>query len=172
MSISPDSNTGDSYTDDTGNSQGSLTYVFAISLPFIFLIILVYYVSRKCKSNINFLSQPDDVADNDDDQQRPIRVMEGVNEDILVTFPTFVYSEDTVNDVGGSGCSVCLVDYKRNDVIRSLPKCGHLFHRKCIDTWLRVHATCPVCRNSTLPARLAGTTVPLSHLTFVNRSHL
>ena len=27
-----------------------------------------------------------------------------------------------------------------------LPKCNHAFHISCIDTWLRSHTNCPLCR--------------------------
>ncbi|EYU19847.1 hypothetical protein MIMGU_mgv1a015778mg [Erythranthe guttata] len=50
-----------------------------------------------------------------------------------------------------SACSICLADYKGADLVRLIPSCGHLFHRDCIDPWLSLHPTCPVCRSSPLP---------------------
>ncbi|KAJ6433075.1 hypothetical protein OIU84_020162 [Salix udensis] len=41
-----------------------------------------------------------------------------------------------------------LGDYKDSDVLRLLPDCGHVFHLKCVDCWIRRHPTCPICRNS------------------------
>ncbi|WVZ91031.1 hypothetical protein U9M48_037264 [Paspalum notatum var. saurae] len=32
------------------------------------------------------------------------------------------------------------------ETVRRLPACGHAFHARCINGWLRAHATCPVCR--------------------------
>ncbi|KAI3721726.1 hypothetical protein L2E82_32744 [Cichorium intybus] len=157
---------GDSYTsdDDTGKLiQGSVVYVLGVSCTLILLIIIIYYVSYKGKRSTGSRSPPDD----EDHQLR--RVSGGVGDDVLITLPVFAYSEDTIphkgdtaTDATGSGCSVCLVDYKPANIIRLLPKCGHLFHRKCIDTWLKVHATCPVCRNSPLPVHVPignGTTI-------------
>lgn len=40
-----------------------------------------------------------------------------------------------------------LVEYKVNDRLRHLP-CGHAFHVKCIDVWLKQSITCPKCRMS------------------------
>lgn len=50
---------------------------------------------------------------------------------------------------GGRGwaqCAVCLSLVKEGEVVRQLPACMHLFHVGCVDTWLRSHSTCPLCR--------------------------
>ncbi|XP_078156993.1 uncharacterized protein LOC144552857 [Carex rostrata] len=49
--------------------------------------------------------------------------------------------------LGSADCSVCLGDFQDGDLVRLLPKCGHAFHVPCIDTWLRAHVNCPVCRS-------------------------
>jgi hypothetical protein len=43
-------------------------------------------------------------------------------------------------------CSVCLNNfrYKEQDVVEL--KCGHVFHRDCIEPWFKTHHTCPLCR--------------------------
>lgn len=44
--------------------------------------------------------------------------------------------------------------------MRLLPKCAHAFHVPCIDTWLRAHVNCPLCRSDVLdPAAAAATGV-------------
>ncbi|KAL8188963.1 hypothetical protein R6Q57_029483 [Mikania cordata] len=48
--------------------------------------------------------------------------------------------------IDGSSCSVCLSDFQEDETLRLLPKCNHAFHISCIDTWLRSHTNCPLCR--------------------------
>ncbi|XP_057786576.1 E3 ubiquitin-protein ligase RING1-like [Salvia miltiorrhiza] len=48
--------------------------------------------------------------------------------------------------VDGNDCAVCLNDFRDGEAVRLLPKCSHAFHLDCIDTWLRSHKNCPVCR--------------------------
>lgn len=43
-------------------------------------------------------------------------------------------------------CSVCLSEFEDDESLRLLPKCNHAFHIPCIDTWLRSHTNCPLCR--------------------------
>ena len=42
-------------------------------------------------------------------------------------------------------CGICLMEYERGDVLRTLP-CLHVFHAKCVDHWLKQNARCPECR--------------------------
>lgn len=44
-------------------------------------------------------------------------------------------------------CSICLSEYKPMETLRSMPQCNHYFHADCIDVWLKMNATCPLCRN-------------------------
>jgi hypothetical protein len=44
-------------------------------------------------------------------------------------------------------CAVCLELYSNNDIIRILP-CRHEFHKNCVDPWLKLKQTCPLCKNN------------------------
>ncbi|XP_068634880.1 E3 ubiquitin-protein ligase Os04g0590900-like [Aristolochia californica] len=46
----------------------------------------------------------------------------------------------------GTDCSVCLSEFQEDENLRLLPKCSHAFHVPCIDTWLKSHSNCPLCR--------------------------
>lgn len=38
------------------------------------------------------------------------------------------------------------MEYASTEVLRKLPLCGHVFHTRCVDSWLEKQVTCPVCR--------------------------
>lgn len=42
-------------------------------------------------------------------------------------------------------CCICLAKYVHNDELRELP-CSHFFHKDCVDKWLKINATCPLCK--------------------------
>jgi hypothetical protein len=48
----------------------------------------------------------------------------------------------------GKECSVCQSTYLPNEFVRTLPVCKHMFHKRCIDPWIKrnQNPTCPVCR--------------------------
>jgi len=46
-------------------------------------------------------------------------------------------------------CSICLVEFEREDGVSKLRRCGHVFHFNCIEQWLeRSQFSCPLCRSS------------------------
>ncbi|XP_066399588.1 E3 ubiquitin-protein ligase RING1-like [Miscanthus floridulus] len=47
----------------------------------------------------------------------------------------------------GGDCAVCLGEFSDGELVRLLPRCAHPFHAPCIDTWLRAHVNCPICRS-------------------------
>ncbi|OMO82513.1 Zinc finger, RING-type [Corchorus olitorius] len=42
-------------------------------------------------------------------------------------------------------CVICLEEWKHGEVVKEMP-CKHKFHGECIEKWLGVHGSCPVCR--------------------------
>ncbi|CAH2037786.1 unnamed protein product [Thlaspi arvense] len=58
------------------------------------------------------------------------------------SMPRVVIGED--KERGGS-CAICLEEWSEGDVAAEMP-CKHKFHSKCVEEWLGVHATCPLCR--------------------------
>ena len=49
---------------------------------------------------------------------------------------------------GEDECSICFAQYESNDILRILPKCGHVFHAECGDLWFVRNPRCPLCKSS------------------------
>ncbi|XP_062213225.1 putative RING-H2 finger protein ATL71 [Phragmites australis] len=98
----------------------------------------------------------------------------GIDETTLKGYPEVVYGEARREAKAKKGttctcCSICLDNYGDGDVLRMLPECGHLFHRECVDPWLRHHPTCPVCRTSPMPSPMP---TPLAEITPLTMARL
>lgn len=48
-----------------------------------------------------------------------------------------------------TSCAICLSEYEADEHLRLLA-CQHHFHQPCVDQWLRISATCPLCVQSVL----------------------
>ncbi|NWX40515.1 RN215 protein, partial [Steatornis caripensis] len=46
-------------------------------------------------------------------------------------------------------CAVCLDQFHKSQWLRVLP-CSHEFHRDCVDPWLLLRQTCPLCKRNVL----------------------
>ncbi|XP_069149560.1 uncharacterized protein [Solanum lycopersicum] len=45
----------------------------------------------------------------------------------------------------GIDCSICLSNFELGEEAKEMP-CEHHFHSICIDTWLGINGSCPICR--------------------------
>ena len=48
-------------------------------------------------------------------------------------------------------CAICLRRCRPGQIVRELPGCCHIYHMECIDEWLQVQGSCPVCRTHVVP---------------------
>ena len=51
--------------------------------------------------------------------------------------------------IGKEECSICKEKFKENEYKRDM-ECGHVYHKKCIDKWLKVKYNCPMCRSKNI----------------------
>ncbi|XP_059298096.1 E3 ubiquitin-protein ligase MPSR1-like [Lycium ferocissimum] len=42
-------------------------------------------------------------------------------------------------------CAICLLEFQPGGQAKEMP-CQHRYHSNCINKWLRIHGSCPVCR--------------------------
>jgi hypothetical protein len=90
----------------------------------------------------------------------------GSDEEIIQNLPIYLYNgeyeDDLTNyDIKGenifiqsskSNCIICFDDYINNEEIKMLP-CDHFYHNKCINSWLQISQTCPLCRRNIVTNR-------------------
>lgn len=84
----------------------------------------------------------------------------GADDDTINKLPTLTYAdvefEDEEEEVEleedeegvmidpGRRCPICLDRFGSGDMLRLMP-CKHKYHKDCIDRWLKIKATCPIC---------------------------
>ena len=65
----------------------------------------------------------------------------------LNRLPTFSYkkSKSGKSEDRDIKCTVCYSDFEDSEQLKMLP-CFHKFHVGCIDSWLKLHSLCPICK--------------------------
>ncbi|CAN8318815.1 unnamed protein product [Cochlearia groenlandica] len=104
------------------------------------------------------------VAEEDNEDLEAGDVIIGLDQTVINSYPKFRFSKENSADGFGFGgdtttCSICLCEYKEAEMMRIMPECKHYFHLSCLDAWLKLNGSCPVCRNSPLPT---PTSTPMS----------
>ncbi|KAL5722835.1 RING-type E3 ubiquitin transferase [Ranunculus cassubicifolius] len=61
----------------------------------------------------------------------------------IEAMPKVVVTED---DKEKECCPICIEDWVIGEEAREMP-CKHRYHGKCIEKWLNMHGSCPVCRH-------------------------
>ncbi|GFY97458.1 hypothetical protein Acr_11g0017640 [Actinidia rufa] len=86
---------------------------------------------------------------------QPSTPISGLDDSTIESYTMVVLGESRRLPGPNDGtCSICLSEYHAKETVKSIPECKHCFHAECIDEWLRMNGTCPVCRNSPSPARV------------------
>lgn len=80
---------------------------------------------------------------------QPPTFVTGLDKLTIESYPmTVLGASKRLPKASDSICAICLSEYQPKETIRTVPACNHYFHTHCIDEWLKINATCPVCRNS------------------------
>ncbi|KDP43948.1 hypothetical protein JCGZ_05415 [Jatropha curcas] len=70
----------------------------------------------------------------------------GLDAEIIKSLPVYAYYQgDTKYQ---TECPICLGEFEEKEMLKMIPYCKHVFHLECIDTWLKMHVNCPVCRGT------------------------
>ncbi|XP_056864295.1 putative RING-H2 finger protein ATL21B isoform X2 [Raphanus sativus] len=85
-------------------------------------------------------------------RQQPIELVaaaRGLDQSTIETYKKVELGESRrLPGTNGIICPICLSEYASKETIRLMPECDHCFHVECIDVWLKLHGSCPLCRNS------------------------
>ncbi|MED6132011.1 hypothetical protein PIB30_015375 [Stylosanthes scabra] len=80
---------------------------------------------------------------------QPITLAMGLDKSTIEKYPkTLIGESGRLLKPSDNTCSICLSEYEPKDTLRTIPECSHYFHAECIDEWLRMNGTCPLCRNT------------------------
>lgn len=87
----------------------------------------------------------------------PQSTRQGATDDQINQLECIVFNRGKESNISvdDAKCSICLADYQDNEPLRRL-RCLHHFHKECVDQWLGISATCPLCVQSILPTDRAA----------------
>lgn len=150
-----------------GNPSPSLhksVYFFPIVWGVSALLFIFWAILSICKERQRSSQQQRQTSIEYSNNQEPRWFVLGLERSRIEKYPRIQLGESgqlpkSIDNV----CSICLSEYKPKETLRSMPQCNHHFHVECIDVWLKMNATCPLCRN--LPEGSALVISSLSHST-------
>ncbi|KAK2656514.1 hypothetical protein Ddye_009566 [Dipteronia dyeriana] len=139
--------------------------VVGLLLVVFYAAIRAYYLRRNDNSTRRrrdppiFFGTQEDFIDEDHEPasvDHPIWYINtiGLSQSVIDSITVFKYKKDE-GLIEGTDCSVCLNEFQEDENLRLLPKCSHAFHITCIDTWLRSHKNCPLCRAPVINGTIA-----------------
>ncbi|KAK9275961.1 hypothetical protein L1049_023236 [Liquidambar formosana] len=145
------------FPDDDDSSPNFSPLVIAIIgiLASAFLLVSYYTIISKYCGNADSAARRDQNHDQGEELEdnnpnpslhEPWHVATtGLDEALIKTITVCKYKKAD-GLIEGTDCSVCLSEFQEDESLRLLPKCSHAFHLYCIDTWLKSHSNCPLCR--------------------------
>ncbi|KAH0880221.1 hypothetical protein HID58_067615 [Brassica napus] len=68
----------------------------------------------------------------------------GLSADTIASLPSKRYKDGDNQNGTNESCVICRLDYEDDDDLILLP-CKHSYHSGCINNWLKINKSCPVC---------------------------
>lgn len=138
--------------DDSGPNFSPLVIGIIGILTSAFLLVSYYVIMSKCCGHRIALGRREnhlndsELEESDPSNHEAWNVnTTGLDESLIKSIMVFKYKKGS-GLAEGTDCSVCLSEFQDDESLRLLPKCSHAFHVTCIDTWLKSHSNCPLCR--------------------------
>ncbi|XP_062156868.1 RING-H2 finger protein ATL66 [Alnus glutinosa] len=127
--------------DDNFEIQGRTLFLVVVLFSVILLFTLLYLYARwVCRYRHPFphaLPPP------------PPPRSRGLDPLTIKTLPIALHrSSEAPNSREQAECCICLGVFEDGDKVKVLPLCRHCYHPECVDRWLSVHSSCPLCRGS------------------------
>lgn len=144
-----------------GGFPKTARYGISIGVPGLVLLLIVLLrccISSKGRHYNQNQSQSIDLLPTAVSRQPP--KITGLDRPTVESYPKTVWGESYELLKDNGPCAICLSDYKTKDAVRTIPECNHYFHVVCVDEWLRLNATCPVCRK---PPQSLSLVTPITH---------
>ncbi|KAK7386646.1 hypothetical protein VNO78_26980 [Psophocarpus tetragonolobus] len=144
------------YPDDDSSPNFSPLVIAIIGILATTFLLVSYYtlISKYCGPRESPRRDPNEDLENHNHNhnsslQEPFHASTtGLDESLIKSIAVFKYKKGVGGSVAVTDCSVCLSEFQDDESVRLLPKCSHVFHVPCIDTWLKSHSSCPLCRAS------------------------
>jgi hypothetical protein len=145
-------------TGAAGGMRGQLGYGVAIAvgvLVVVSTVMLASYICFRAKARAAVALRRLVDADDPHHSAGAVVLVAGLDgPSIEALYPKFFLRE--VKSPGAAAadgpCAICLGEFDDAAALRRGPGCVHCFHAGCAERWLRVSATCPVCRDSPVPS--------------------
>lgn len=68
------------------------------------------------------------------------------DKNVVLNLKEIVVDEKNEKQMNEKECTICQENFKAKEIGKEL-KCNHLYHKDCIERWLKMHSTCPCCRS-------------------------
>lgn len=122
-----------------------------MGIPLLCILGLVFYLKRKANYNYYDPQQhPNQEISIPDAPGRLASDIKGLDGPTIEAYPiTLVGESRRLPRPNDKTCPICLSEYQAKETLRTIPDCKHYFHASCIDEWLKLNASCPLCRNIT-----------------------
>lgn len=156
-------------TGAAGSVQGQLGYGVAFAVGVLVLVstvVLASYICFRAKAPAAGSLHRLVDADSHHHLSAAVVVLVGLDGPTIdMLYPKFFMRAGSRDGKSGATvadgpCAICLGGFDGVAALRRGSRCAHCFHAGCAERWLRVSATCPVCRDSPVPSPDATALAP------------